>query len=483
MNYSIGYFSTSQQEIYGKNKVGHIIYKINTFNNINKHYLVSYGGKLKGKIIIIFISNNLNDPPEGNIIDVIGLMNESNLLKTIQYIHKINRNNLYNLIKNIKLNNYNNYISLINKNIFSIDPINCEDIDDALSIDYNEKFYIISVYIAQPINWLNDDIIKHRLINSFSTLYNQPYNKNDNLWGDKVTELASLNINEQKPAHIINYYINKNTLNIDKIEDYSDLIINKIKTNYIDCLKYPDINELYNLTKQLIKKNIDTYELVSYWMIKTNNYIGNKYKYLNIPFRVIKYNNNDIYHINDLNIKDIFINKMCNSAHYSLTENYHYKLDLYDYVHFTSPIRRIIDTLIQYCIKYNYNFNDLLNKYNSNINIINENDKNTRKYHNNINLLNNINNINWTNDESELDGWIYKININKYKITIYFQEIGFQSIKIVNNKFQNNKLINIEYQKIIDNIQIGNKYKFVIYKKNGFLPFDKIHIIFKDFII
>ena len=49
--YKIGYFSTSQQITFGKNKAGHTIYKIDVFNEQNS-YIVSYGGKLKGKMKI-----------------------------------------------------------------------------------------------------------------------------------------------------------------------------------------------------------------------------------------------------------------------------------------------------------------------------------------------------------------------------------------------------------------------------------------------
>ena len=57
----IGYISTSDQVIYGKTKNGHNIYKSILFNNDN-NCLVSYNGKLKGKIIIILeITKTLNN--------------------------------------------------------------------------------------------------------------------------------------------------------------------------------------------------------------------------------------------------------------------------------------------------------------------------------------------------------------------------------------------------------------------------------------
>ena len=459
----VGYFSTSQQVTYGKNKAGNIIYLVNSLNSDNKKYLVSYGGKLKGKIIIIFNKINNNDLPKGQIIDIIGLMNDSNLLITLQYIYNINRKNLSisNLSNNFLLKN------IINKYIFSIDPPNCNDIDDALSFEENEEYYIVGVYIAQPICWLSEELLMNRLKNSFSTLYNDIFDNNNNLWGNTITELSSLSINQEKNAYCIYYYINKNTFTIDKIDDFSFLIINKLQTNYEECFKYDNINKLYELSKLLIKKNnFDSHDLVSYWMIKTNNYIGNKYKYLSLPYRVMKYNNkilesdfDNFNNINDINVKDIFINKISDSAYYSLDDFYHYKLDIYNYIHFTSPIRRIIDTLIHWCIYYNINFKELLNKYNYDIDHINNLDKSTRKYHNNIKLLKNINNLDF---DKTYNGWIYKISIEKLKINVYFVELGFINVKID--------------ESYVDTLIIGNMYEFNIYEKNDFLPYNKIFI-------
>ena len=394
----------------------------------------------------------------------------------MQYIYNIFFKNIhlpkYNFSNSLNTNTFQNF------NFFSIDPINCKDIDDTLSIKENDNYIIINVSIANPIEFLNLDIIKSRAINSFSTLYNEPYDKNKNLWGDKITELASLDIGVNKPAYSIIFYINKISLEIDKIEDYPSTIINKIKTNYEDCLKYKDIEKLYELTKFLSKSDIDTHELVSFWMIKTNNYIGNKYKYLDIPCRVMKYNNSQIYDIKDNDIKEIFINKMSSSAFYSLDENYHYKLNTFDYTHFTSPIRRIIDTLIQYCIINNYNFKELLINLNIDIDNINKNDKNTRKYHNNINLLKLINKINWINEEAILEGWIYEINFNKFNVSVFFKEIGFQKV-FLKNKFINEKII-LKCNEFMNSLIIGNKYKFIIKQKLGFLPYEKYTLYFYE---
>jgi len=457
----IGYISTSDQVIYGKTKKGNNIYKAFIFNN-NSYCLVSYNGKLKGKLLIIInINDILNNLPKGNIIDVIGEMNINNLYITLQYIYDIFRKNIsYKPI----INNNELHLNriLITDTIFSIDPINSLDIDDAVSYNHYDDYDIVNIYIAQPIYYLNEDILMNRAKSAFSTLYyGQDYiHKINNLWGDEITYLSSLLINEKRPAYCISFkFINNDII----ITSYPCFIINTIQTNYNECLNYKIINDFYNFTKKISHIN-DTHELISYWMILTNNYIGNNY---NIPHRVIKYNKISEFDNIDNDIKDIFINYLSEKAKYSLDDNYHCKLDKYNYTHFTSPIRRIIDTIIHWCITYNVNFIDLLNKYNISLDDINILDKNTKKFHNDVKLLEKINNL---NNENEFEGWVYSNNKNIWNI--YFKELGFQKVKIWHNK-----LDNIIDKTKFNNIKIGDKLLFKIYKKNEFLVRDKILIV------
>ena len=480
----VGYFSTSQQVTYGKNKSGKTIYQVIALNNKNNEssfYLVAYGNKIKGKLLIVFnIINEKNDSqsnalplhtllPRGEIIDIIGHMNKDNLIITLKYIYNVFCRPLY--FKELSINTLEStikrrFIDLPEKKqIFSIDPEETNDIDDALSFEEYDSHYIVGVYIAQPIYYLTQELIEIHSKKAFSTLYNNGYSKNNNLWGDKITLASSLIPNEERPAYAIFYYIDKK-YNFIKIENYPVIIINKIKTNYDNCLNYDFIQNLYNLTNNLYNIN-NTHELVSYWMVKTNNHIGLNYK---LPNRVIKKNienNLENFDVND-DIKNIFINS---SAYYSLSENYHEILDKYNYIHFTSPIRRIIDTLNHWSITYNIPFTD----FNINIDDINKLDKQTKKYHNNIKLLEAIDKL---SNETIFDGWIYKNNWKKSlnKISVYFKELGFLKVELLNNKF--NYLINYFIENKFNEIKVGNKYKFKILKKEGFLPKDKLVIKF-----
>lgn len=432
----IGYISTLDQIIYGKNK-SKKLYKIKCFNIEISDMLISYNGKLHGKIIIVYKIKNTNDNKTisqqeiikpmlyidkttfkkllnsdvniqnetifqqeiikptlyvGEIINIIGYMNNDNLLITLQYIYNIYRSNKSLISQTTNLATSTIIRPLINKFIFSIDPKGCNDIDDALSYEIFETYYLVSIYIAQPITFLTEEVLINRSKVAFSTLYNTyNNNKNDNLWRDDITFKSSFIQNLERDAYCIEFFINKN-FTINNIKHYPAKIINKFQTNYDECLNNEIINNFYNFTIQMNIYNkienlnkFSTHNLVSYWMILTNNYIGNlnNINKLNIPYRIVKekYSMDNIFdNIQDIAIKNIFISKIQNSAIYSLddTNRYHSKLQISNYIHFTSPIRRIIDTIIHWCITYNINFKDLINKYNSDLDIINKLDKATK---------------------------------------------------------------------------------------------------------
>jgi hypothetical protein len=89
-NYLVGIFSTSQTQRFGKNKKGNIIYLVTPLNNKLPGFLISYGGKLKGKLAVKFKFTNWNNKlPSGEIVDVIGNFNPENMIKILMYHHHI----------------------------------------------------------------------------------------------------------------------------------------------------------------------------------------------------------------------------------------------------------------------------------------------------------------------------------------------------------------------------------------------------------
>ena len=58
-----------------------------------------------------------------------------------------------------------------NKNIFSIDPDSCTDFDDAFSVDFEDGYATVNVYIANVYLWLETYGLWSHLTNRVSTIY------------------------------------------------------------------------------------------------------------------------------------------------------------------------------------------------------------------------------------------------------------------------------------------------------------------------
>jgi hypothetical protein len=137
------------------------------------------------------------------------------------------------------------------------------------------------------------------------------------------------------------------------------------------------------------------------------------------------------------------------------------------YTHFTSPIRRIIDTIIHWNITYNEKCTIDLDK----LNII---DKKTKKFHQQIKLNDVINKL---PDELEVSGWLYSQGSIgsqgcKGKCIVYFQELGFMKVKLWHDKF------NYLHENEQNDLIIGKEYKFKINKIKGLLPIQRLVISF-----
>lgn len=449
----VGIFSTSQQVKYGKTSSGKPIYMIKPIDKSLPSFWMTFGSHQKGKLVVLFkysekLSTNKNTLPFGELYRIIGPATD-NLITALLYNHQIFRKDL-----KIKLTINPQELNIKRKdltdlNIFSIDPKGCVDIDDALSIEKINNKYIVGVHIAQPIYWLTKNDIIERYKCAFSTLYVE---NNIELWSKEIVMESSLIANKIRPAYSILFTIEDNK--IINTESFPSMIINKLNTNYEE-IDYPHIKELNILSEKILNKQLDSHELVAEWMVLTNNYIGKTFK--NIPYRVQSISNN--MDVSDNEIKKLFNNFSMESAEYSYDKEYHASLDLIKYTHFTSPIRRIIDTIIHYSITYNDTFDIDIDR-------INFLDKQTKKFHRQIEFNKIVDNI----KDFDTIGWLYKKMNNIW--LVYFKELGLVKVIVVDNK-----LAYLVKQEEYDKYIIGNSYPFKIYKKEGFLPSEKILIV------
>jgi exoribonuclease R len=353
-----------------------------------------------------------NKYPYGTITQNFGCINEeNNYYDYLMYCKNLNisiqsftqeANSYINKNENIIdeiIQHYN--IPYRHDKVFTIDANNSIDLDDGISIKNN----VISIYISNvPI------VIDYlKLWGSFTNRISNIYlpHKKYNMLPPILSQLCSLNKNTKRICFIMDYNILTEETNIS-------IGYVKVKHNYFYKDETIENNEDY-------KKIMDLYpyknssQIVSFLMIKCNT----------VCVDYMKEYKNGIY-------KCISQNEMISNSNYS-THN-----DINNYLHITSPIRRLVDILNMYKLCDNkglFRFtNDASNFYLNwieKLDYINTVNKKIRKVQSNCNLLN----ICLTNNHGLYKGSIFDKEItvdNKYKYQVYLNELNVYS-KIISN--------------------------------------------------
>lgn len=469
------------------------IYDVKPLDNTLPNFNIKFKSKKIGPLIIAFkiknsfLQNSTNklQKPEGMIIDIIGREDEVKLNDILirHYSLKPKRKKI-NITKNESLER----IDLSHLDTLSIDPSEtCQDIDDALSLEYllnNKSLLIIGIHIANPTNFLSKETILERSKSMVESLY--PYNdKTVNLWGDTITKMASLEKNKKKPCLSLLVKLNKcnEKYEIKNIELKPSWIVNKENLSYDSSLENKTVKEILNITRKLdYKKNYinDTHDLISFWMIFYNQYIGIIYKEI-LPHRVHHLKETQQFNNLSDDLKNVFRNKSMEAAYYSLTESNHDSMNKVNVTHASSPIRRLFDTCIHYYILYKENlFNELI------IDNINNFKKNINKYNNQNKILEWIDLI---SDKNIFEMTVYQLKDNFCEA--YHELLGFLKFELVPKKIKS--LLNFNVTKIGENIvkiliekdnvklkvKLFDKIKVIIQKKKGFLPREK-YIVYPE---
>jgi len=317
---------------------------------------------------ILFNFNNWDDKhPVGTLNNVIGDVTEltafyeyqlhcKDLVKPIKkFTNAVNKvysefgGNLYEKL----LKNNSNIIDRRNKYIISIDPAGSVDLDDAFGFDDN----ILSIYVANVPILLDYYKLWDSFSERISTIY-LPDRKCPMLPTLLAENLCSLLENEERIAFCIDIeIIDGKIANIT----YNNSLI-KVSKNYTyneDALNYDVIyNKVYDIIKSLNKQEkymreiTDSHEVVAYLMLLTNAKCADKLDSLKTGiFRSIKLKEgNSSYPENIPNeVYDLIKIWQTSSGQYTnFKENIGHQLinsGLDNYVHITSPIRRLVDLL------------------------------------------------------------------------------------------------------------------------------------------
>lgn len=265
------------------------------------------------------------------------------------------------------------------RNIFTIDPIGSTDFDDAFSIeefsssdsvnDEKIKKYKLSIYIANVYFWLETLGLWKSFSSRVSTIY-LPDRRRPMLPTVLSDNLCSLQEGNDRFALAMDIVIcidfnsNKNendSLTIESI-NYKNVIINVYKNFRYEepelLYKTPDYTTLLDITTKFDKSVVDSHDVVSYWMVKMNIECGNYMASKKIGiFRLANYIHsidagftNEITHLDD-NTQRIIKHWSNTTGQYIVYDGRqvleHELMRTKNYIHITSPIRRLVDLLNQ----------------------------------------------------------------------------------------------------------------------------------------
>jgi exoribonuclease R len=209
--------------------------------------------------------------------------------------------------------------------VYSVDPIGCKDIDDALSYDsLNNK---IGIHIAD-VNYIIQNI--NIELSKYSTIY-APHKVINMLPDELAYNHCSLIANHVRP--VISCWIDIDTLQFEFKREFI-----KVNKNY----SYDEIDKIFiNYSPSFTK------------LFEFSNTINDKYKYVDdvksshemVEVYMIFLNNKVAELLKDTEI--IYRNQEpCSYAEYSYENKGHNHMKLNHYTHFTSPIRRVVDQYI-----------------------------------------------------------------------------------------------------------------------------------------
>ena len=293
-------------------------------------------------------------------------------------------------------------VDLTHLEVYSVDPNNCSDADDAFSIYENDDKMYLVIHIADPTYYIGlDTLLWKDILQNNITKY--PSNNSPNhLMPHKIMELSSLSENtEGNIKNAISIFIEVDNKTFEP-KDNIIMYFSQINVKKENALTYRSASQLYktnrsfyigrkineNLQKKRAMKTIGTKlnelkysylvydengahlyqdspdeknlkQMIAEFAILANSYIG---EYLNVflcgegIFRTC--NAREWLNTLNFNIKgEDLINKIINegiSANYIENVSTHDLVGSNEYTHFTSPIRRVSDCICHYLLKFIY---------------------------------------------------------------------------------------------------------------------------------
>jgi exoribonuclease R len=357
-----------------------LLYKCIPDNRLLPAFLVpyeippSFSKATKNRYIVFSFDNWDEAHPLGEIRDTIGEVDSpeaffeyqlcrknlnipiSYLTQTVRSLIKRDGNNEAVYIQKI-MDKYQVEDCRSNKNIFSIDPDSCTDFDDAFSVDFEDGYATVNVYIANVYLWLETYGLWSHLTNRVSTIY-LPDKKRPMLPSLLSDTLCSLKEGCDRFAFMMSVKYDMETKAQVGETVYKNAVI-RVNKNYTYEDRKLGKNPGYKALKTLALTD-DSHDVVAFWMIKMNTECAEYLKQKgcgifrstcqSVEKSVEKSDEQSIEQSQSIEQNQTIRNWLGNngsSAIYSEVAGPHTQLGVESYVHITSPIRRLVDILNQ----------------------------------------------------------------------------------------------------------------------------------------
>ena len=420
-----GVLVLSNNKTYGKASKNKLFYRCIPDDRRLPEFLIPYrikfefNKKVDNKYIIFKYKNWDNKHPIGTILQVIGPVSNlssfyeyqlycKSLYASIQQFTKDAMKALRDRSSDFYIEKIQERYNLENRQhwkVYSIDPKNSRDLDDAFSIKKESDEIILSIYISNVSLWLDIMNLWGSFSQRIATIY-LPDRKRPMLptiLSDALCSLLEKNIRFAftldltiKNGIIINTGFKNTSVVLKKNHVYGSRELKKCKEYNLLIETIKKMNDIPG--QQYVGSIKDSHDIIAYIMVLMNYTAGKKLeKYKTGIFRSIKLKEKHNFPEKlPENVLKFVKGWNSSGGKYVRIDQYrtHELLKMDSYVHITSPIRRLIDLLNMLelqdklgLFKYNERSRQFYNVWFSKLEYINATMRSIRKIQNDCSLL------------------------------------------------------------------------------------------------
>jgi exoribonuclease R len=466
----VGILQLDSNKTYGRTEnKKRLLYRCVPYNARLPDFLIPYEIKLgfqksiSNKYVVFKVLEWTDKHPLGTLVETIGDVDsiagfcEYQLLcKNLNFSIKNITNFANGWTKNNHLEKFietSNFIDRRKDRVFTIDPRGSKDLDDGFSIssmdDGKKRISIHIANVALILEWMNAG---NEMGNRVSTIY-LPDRIRPMLPRNISEDLCSLLKGKDKIAFTMDVLVDRSGKICESGIEFSNTIINVRKNyDYEDPILESDSDYLYLKDASKMK---NSHDVVEYWMTYMNSACAEKLKHQGSGiFRSVKY-------IDKTKVKktgseyDAIMTQWrnINSSYVWFNNNTeHDIMGKSEYIHITSPIRRLVDIINQLVFLseiMNIQLSDgalgFVNEWKSKLTDVNKSMKSIRKIQNECSILHKIqSNEELLNrsyegiilDKNEKNGTFkYTVYIKELNIISFMkrdQDIGFEDYRVEN---------------------------------------------------